>query len=228
MEASQKHIPTFYCNLAPKSDFMRTVLLVILICFAFGIKAQDQDALHQQLTNQRFETMRSLLDYRFKGGSGEFERMFLKTAEYTDEARKNCVVGTVIMTFTVSCDNVISELKFRNPMHYGLNETLQQFMEATEGMWNECQDEKYTRFEIPVLFTLKNTETNARGFITLVGDSPGFTCRSDSYYLERFEKYKAKGKKKKALEMLDQLMHRDPYNTRFHDLKRELLNTKSE
>ncbi len=58
-----------------------------------------------------FETQRSLLNYRFKGGSGEFERVFFQEVNYTEEARKNCIVGVVIMTFTVSCNNEISDLK---------------------------------------------------------------------------------------------------------------------
>ncbi len=208
---------------------MARMILFFLVLFSTPIAwAQDLNELNKKLTDQRFETQRTILNYRFKGGSGEFERVFFQQVIYTEEARKNCVVGVVIMTFTVSCDNVISDLKMRNPMHYGLNEELQKFIEATEGRWNTCQDEKYTRFEIPVLFTLEGTETNARGLLTLVGDSPGFSCRSDSYYMERFEKFKSKGKKMKAIEMLDQLIRRDPYNNSFYDLKRDLLQGETE
>lgn len=202
------------------------VRMILILLFALNMPflwAQNPDALSEKLTNQRFETQRSLLNYRFKGGSGEFERVFFQEVNYTEEARKNCIVGVVIMTFTVSCNNEISDLKMRNPMHYGLNEELQKFIEATEGRWNTCQDEKYTRFEIPVLFTLEGTETNARGLITLVGQSPGFSCRSDNYFMERFEKFRKKGKKMKALDMLDQLIRRDPYNNTLYDLKRQLL-----
>ena len=205
----------------------RTILFFFVLFSTHIVLGQNSDELNEKLTNQRFETQTTLLNYRFKGGTGEFERVFFQEVNYTAEARKNCVVGVVILTFTVSCDNKISDLKMRNPMHYGLNEELQKFLEATEGRWNTCQDEKYTRFEIPVLFTLKGTETNARGFLTLVGDSPGFTCRSDDYFMERFEKYNSKGKKKKALEMLDQLIRRDPYNNTFLDLKRELLENRN-
>ena len=201
----------------------RSILVFLVLFSTTFVLGQNYAELNEKLTNQRFETLRALLDYRFKGGSGEFERVFLKHVAYTEPARKNCVVGTVVVTFTVSCDNEISELKLRNPMHYGLNEEIQKFIEATEGMWNTCQDEKYTRFEVPMLFTLKGTETSARGFLTLVGENPGFLCRSDSYFMERFEKYSRKGKRKKALDMLDQLMRRDPYNNSFYELKNELL-----
>ncbi|MBZ0243949.1 MAG: energy transducer TonB [Bacteroidales bacterium] len=203
---------------------MKPTILFFLLLFSTQIVfGQNLEELNERLTNQRFETQSKLLNYRFKGGSGEFERIFFEQVNYTEEARKNCIVGVVILTFTVSCDNNISDLKMRNPMHYGLNEELQKFIEATEGRWNTCQDEKYTRFEIPVLFTLKGTETSARGLLTLLGESPGFACRSDQYFMERFERYKRKGKVKKALENLDQLIRRDPYNNTFYDLKRELL-----
>lgn len=206
----------------------RKILFLIALMVSQLIMAQSVDELNEKLINQRFETLSTILNYRFKGGAGEFERVFLTQVNYTEQARRNCVIGIVIMTFTVSCDNEISDLKFRNPMHHGLNEELQKFLESTDGKWNSCQDEKYTRFEVPVLFNLKGTETNGRGFLTLVGDSPGFTCRGDDYYIERFEKYKNKGRKKKALEVLDQLIRRDPYNNTYYEQKRQLLSNENE
>lgn len=202
---------------------MRTILILALLGFSFLSKAQTQQSLHQQLTDERFETLRTILNYRFKGGAGEFERVMINMVEYTPQARKNCIVGTMILTFTVSCDNQIGDLSLRNPLHYGLNEKVQEFLAATEGMWNTCQDDKYTRFEVPVLFTLEGTETSARGLITIQGETPGFNCRSDAWHLERYEKFKEKGKTKKALEMLDQLIRRDPYNNSYYELKRQLL-----
>jgi hypothetical protein len=214
---------SIYRNLAKKTGPMRTIFVLALLGFSFLLRAQDQQNLHQQLTNERFETLRKILDYRFKGGSGEFERVMLNMVEYTPEARKNCVVGTMILTFTVSCDNTLGDLSLRNPLHHGLNEQVQEFLKATDGMWNTCQDEKYTRFEIPVLFTLEGTETAARGLITIEAEDPGFTCRSDAWHLDRYEKYKEKGRNNKALEMLDLLIRRDPYNNSYYELKRQLL-----
>jgi hypothetical protein len=98
-----------------------------------------------------------------------------------------------------------------------------QFFGATAGQWNECSDEKYTRFEIPVLFRLERTETGGKGFLVVDGKYPGVKCKSDAEYLEIFEKLKSKKKTKKALRTLDELMKRDPYNTSFYDLKKAFL-----
>ena len=212
-----------YLNLAPKSGLMRTIFILCLLSFSFLLRAQDQQVLHQQLAEERLQTLRKVLNYRFKGGAGEFERVMVSMVEYTAEARKNCIIGTMIMKFTVSCDNELGDLSLRNPLHYGLNEKVQEFLESTKGMWNSCQDDRYTRFEVPVLFTLEGTETSARGLVTIIGETPGFNCRSDAWHLERYEKYKEKGKSKKALEMLDQLLRRDHYNNNYYELKRELL-----
>jgi hypothetical protein len=187
------------------------------------MRAQDQQILYQHLTEERLGTLRQVLNYRFKGGAGEFERVMNSMVDYTPEARKNCIIGVMIMKFTVSCDNELGDLSLRNPLHYGLNEKVQEFLESTKGMWNTCKDDRYTRFEVPVLFTLEGTETSARGLVTIIGETPGFSCRSDAWYLERFEKFKEKGKSKRALEMLDQLLRRDPYNNSYYDYKRELL-----
>ncbi|MDN5348794.1 MAG: hypothetical protein PWQ54_190 [Bacteroidales bacterium] len=212
-----------YRNLAPKSRLMRTIFILVLLGFSFLMRAQDQQILYQHLTEERLGTLRQVLNYRFKGGAGEFERVMNSMVDYTPEARKNCIIGVMIMKFTVSCDNELGDLSLRNPLHYGLNEKVQEFLESTKGMWNTCKDDRYTRFEVPVLFTLEGTETSARGLVTIIGETPGFSCRSDAWYLERFEKFKEKGKSKRALEMLDQLLRRDPYNNSYYDYKRELL-----
>lgn len=178
------------------------------------------------LSQSRNKNIRHMLDYRFKGGSGAFEGELLKHVSYTPEALANCVVGTVILSFSVDCDNKISDLRMRNPLHYGLNEKIQAFFKATEGQWNSCTDERYTRFEIPILFTIKNTETNATGFVIVEAEGKGLRCKSDAYYVEQFEKWSKKGKVKRALSALDMLIQRDPYNQNNYDLKKRFLSTK--
>lgn len=169
-----------------------------------------------------------MLDYRFKGGSGAFERLLLLHVGYTPEALANCVVGTVILSFTVDCDNKMGEMRMRNPLYFGLNEKLQAFYKATEGQWNSCNDSRYNRFEIPILFTIVNTETNATGFVVVEGESKGLRCKSDAYYFKLFEKYREKGKTKRAIETLDLLIHRDPYQMQYYDLKKALLELPAE
>lgn len=205
---------------------MKKLIILVVFLFVGQIFAMAQsDSLSFNLNESRSKQIRHLLDYRFKGGSGAFERAFFATVDYTTEARKNCIVGTVIVSFTVDCNNVLGDFRMRNPLHVSINEMLQKFYKSTEGQWNQCNDDKYTRFEIPILFTIKGTETDAKGYLVVEAESPGFTCKSDDYYLQQFEKFKSKGKTKRALESLDMLIRRDPYNQKYYDLKKGLLST---
>jgi len=204
----------------------KTILFLVVMGMALVVGAQEQ-SLQDRLKAERYQTLKHMLDYRFKGGSGEFEHVFFSTVTYPENAKNNCIIGTTILSFTVSCDNEIGNFSLRNPLHYGLNEELQKFLSATKDMWNTCNDDKYTKFEVPVLFNLIGTETGAKGFLTLEEDNPGFKCKDDSYYFEQFERLREKKKVKKATKMLDMLIRRDPYNTEYYDLKRELIESKS-
>lgn len=203
--------------------FLYGLVVLSLVFFVMPAHAQQQDSLSTDINQSRNKQIKHILDYRFKGGAGAFESELLKHVSYTPEALNNCVIGTVILSFTVDCDNKIGDLRMRNPLHFGLNEKLQAFFKATEGQWNTCKDDRYTKFEIPVLFTIGKTETSAKGFVIIEGESPGLRCKSDAYYMEQFEKWRNKGKVKRAIESLDMLIRRDPYNQSYFDLKKELL-----
>ncbi|MBW7847799.1 MAG: hypothetical protein H3C41_06930 [Bacteroidales bacterium] len=209
------------------NTFVKIILFFGTINFSVFAYSQSDSTL-TDLSASRNKTVQHILDYRFRGGAGEFERLLLQQVKYTPEALSQCVMGTVILSFTVDCDNNMSEMRVRNPMYHGLNEQLQAFYKSTEGMWNRCNDRRYSRFEIPVLFKIEKVETHAGGLFEIEGNSPGVPCRGDDYYFEQYKKNQAKGKTKKALQALDVLIHRDPYNQEYYDLKKNLLLGKEE
>lgn len=196
-----------------------TSILVLLIFTGWSQSTEMAD----QISESRNKTIRHQLDFRFKGGSGDFERVFFANVEYSPEARKACIMGVTIMSFKVDCNNKMSDFRLKNPLGYGLNEKMGTFFTSTEGKWNACTDEKYTRFEIPILFVIEGTETGGNGFFVVEGKYPGFKCKNDAYFLEVFEELKGKSKSKKALHALDELIKRDPYNTTYYDMKKEYL-----
>ncbi|MBK9290975.1 MAG: hypothetical protein IPM52_05055 [Bacteroidetes bacterium] len=212
-------------NLSLKASITGLYLWVILFSVSplTGFGQTTADSLSQSLSLSRNRNIQHQLDYRFRGGTGSFERLFYSMVEYTPEARRQCVVGTAIMSFTVDCEGNLGDFGLKNPLHYGLNEKLQEFFKASAGQWNRCEDPRYTRFEIPVLFTIAGTETSARGFLVVEAEVPGYKCKSDSFYFREYEKFKAKGRTRQALRSLDQLIRRDPYNTEWFELKRQLL-----
>lgn len=207
-----------------------TSRLTAMLLFVVGLLMTEvlfaqtaTDTLNETLSKSRNRNIQQQLDYRFRGGSGSFERLFYSMVDYTPEARRQCVVGTAIMSFTVDCDGNLGDFGLKNPLHFGLNEKLQEFFKASAGQWNRCDDQRYTRFEIPVLFTISGTQTAARGFLVVEADVPGFKCKSDQFYYNEYEKLKKKGKTRQALRSLDQLIRRDPYNQQWFELKRQLL-----
>jgi hypothetical protein len=204
-----------------KTKYNWLIFLLMIISVPAFSQAGEQLT---SISESRNKNIKHQLDFRFKGGSGEFERVFFAHVEYSEEARKGCVMGVTIMSFKVSCDNKISDFRLKNPLGNGMNEKLGQFISATEGQWNTCSDEKYTKFEIPIMFIIENAETAGKGYLTVEGKYPGFKCKSDAYFLEEFEKLKSKKKSKKALHALDELIRRDPYNNDYIDLKKQFLN----
>ena len=50
--------------------------------------------------------IKTMLDYRYKGGSGAFERDFFFYVDYNQISRQSCTVGTTIMVFDVHCDHI--------------------------------------------------------------------------------------------------------------------------
>lgn len=164
-----------------------------------------------------------MLDYRYKGGSGAFERDFFYHVDYNKISRQSCTVGTTIMQFEVYCDGSLGEFNIINPLNDYISSQLQKFFLMTKGNWNECQNTDYEYFEIPIVFTIEGLETEAIGFITNIDDEIGYPCKCDDYFYKEFQKYKDK-KPKKALQAIEELIRRNPYNESYIAEKDNLLN----
>jgi hypothetical protein len=52
---------------------------------------------------------------------------------------------------------------------------------------------------------------------------PGQPCNPDEYYLKKAKKYMKNKNGKKALQYIDVLIRRDPYNNSYMEMKREVL-----
>ncbi len=181
----------------------------------------------QELANvakTRNKQIHDLLDYRFRGGFYTFEKLFLQTVKYTDMARQNCIIGITIVSFQVDCEGTLRDVKIKNPLHYGLDQEIQKFMNATRGHWNKCHDNKYTRFSVPIQFTMEGTRTDTLDpVIVLNGKNPGYVCSSDDYFLGKAKEALAKRKGKKAQTYLDILIKRNPYNNEYYSLMKQAM-----
>lgn len=197
-------------------------ILTILATILLSVNLIGQDI--SSISESRKENLRKVLDYRYKGGYYSFERLFYKMVEYPEIAVQNCVLGIIIASFEVNCEGEIVKITLKNMLRLGINEEITKFFNATEGQWNNCDDKKYTKFDIPIQFTLDGTDTNTTDALLVVeNETLGFDCHDDEYYREKAEKLLEKGKGKKALPHIDKLIQRNPYNNNFYEMKKKAL-----
>lgn len=201
---------------------------IILIAFSFlflTIQLRSQES--STPSESRKKNTKELLDYRYRGGFYSFERLFFRTVEYPEYAKKNCVIGIMIVRFEVDCKGEIKNLVIKNPMGWGIDQIVQDFLNETKGNWNTCEDDKYTRFEVPIQFTINDTETNSTdGMIIYQAELVGYNCKGDSYYQEKLDIALEKNSKKKALKYIGELIKRDPYNAELYEIRKELMKKK--
>lgn len=202
---------------------MKKLAKIWIISFLLiGVTIQAQET--TTVSESRKKNVMKQLDYRYIGGFYSFEKLFNQNVTYPEVLQKNCIMGIVIVSFNVNCQGVLTDFSIKNPIDRSINEELAKLFDLTEGHWNECKDEKYSRFEIPIQFRIKDVETNMTDAVFVCEtDTPGYVCNDDEYYLKKAEKLVEKGHGKKANKYLDILIKRDPYNLHYYDLKKEAL-----
>ena len=200
---------------------LRIILfLIVLLTQSTRLVAQSSEL--KKTLSENNKIIKTMLDYRYKGGSGAFERDFFFYVDYNQISRQSCTVGTTIMVFDVHCDGSLGDFSIINPLNDYISSQLQKFFIMTKGKWNECNNSDYEYFEIPILFTIEGLQTEAVGFITNYADKEGYPCKDDNYYHEEFLRLKEK-KPQKALTAIEELIRRNPYNETFIYEKENLL-----
>lgn len=209
--------------MATINDKWLTAVSILVMVFAFSIKTncQESTADVQSLLEKNNKIVKTLLDYRYKGGSGAFERDFFLNVDYNQISRQSCSVGTTIMQFTVNCDGTLGEFSIINPINDYISSQLNKFFLMTKGNWNECQNTDYEYFEVPIVFTIEGLQTEAKGVITNYAEKEGVPCKCDNDLHEEFNKYKDK-KPKKALNAINELIKRNPYNENYIEEREKL------
>ena len=201
---------------------MKRFLVIIGVIYLMASAGYSQE--NTSAAESRKKQISTQLDYRFKGGTYTFEKIFNTTVTYPDVARTNCIQGIIIASFDVTCDGELGFITIKNPLHYGIDNEVKKFFVNTNGHWNKCHDKKYEHFEIPIRFKLAGTKTNSEeGLFTFEGKNPGYVCNGEDYYLAKAKKYLDKKKPKKAIPNLDILIRLDPYNQKYFEMKEQAI-----
>lgn len=201
----------------------KTILLFVFIVIA-GTSSSLTSQETSSISQSRKDNLIKLLNYRFKGGYYTFEKVFQQNVTYPPIAVANCIMGIAIVSFRVNCEGEVHDVRIKTPLGYGIDNEISAFFTKTAGQWNTCHDEKYTRFEVPIQFKLKGTKTNTEDALLVhEADNPGYQCNDDEYYIKKLEKLLGKGKNKRAIQYIDIMMRRDPYNSEYLELKKKAL-----
>ncbi len=202
---------------------------LIFMAFVFLLSSTVFSQSVETVSASRKANLKNQLDYRYKGGFYSLEKKFNNMVTYPDFARMNCIMGIVVLSLVVDCEGVPREIKMKTALGYGTNEELTNFFTATQGEWNKCTDDKYTRFEIPIQFFIEGTETNREDALFICeGEMPGHTCNDDNYYLKKVNNSLEKGNGKRALKHINILLLRDPYNLTYQEMKKQALALENE
>jgi hypothetical protein len=198
---------------------MKKILLgSMAILLLLNSIAKGQENLN--ISESRKQNLKKILDYRYKGGYYSFEQLFNKTVEYPETALQNCMMGIIIASFEVKCNGEIERVSMKNIIKFGIDDEITKFFNATKGQWNTCEDERYTRFDIPIQFRINDVETDTTDAILVKkGTTQGYSCNDDKYFLKKANKLLDKGKGKKALEYINILIMRNPYNIEYPEMR---------
>jgi hypothetical protein len=198
------------------------LLIILFLGFNSGNLIGQENI---SISQKRKDNLIKLLNYRYKGGFLSFEKKFNQCITYPPNAIGNCIMGIAIVSFRVSCEGEVYNVKIKTPLGYGIGNEISSFFAQTSGNWNPCHDDKYSKFEVPIQFKLTGTETNTDDALLVVEETnPGYLCNSDEYYIKKMEKYMKKGKYKRAIQYIDILMRRDPYNSYYYEQKKKAVN----
>ncbi|MCF8348676.1 MAG: energy transducer TonB [Bacteroidales bacterium] len=202
----------------------KQVLILIFALLLSGILVGQEGS---SISESRKSNLINLLNYRYKGGFFDFEKLFNLKVTYPEMAKGNCIMGIILIDLTVDCNGTITDVRTKNNLGYGIDQMVSNFIVESEGQWNKCNDDKYTRMEIPVQFKIEGTQTaENEALLVCIGQNPGLNCKDDDDYLKKAEAAIEKGKKKRALENLDKLIKRNPYNPTYYEMKQKAINLK--
>ena len=201
-------------------SFMKISVIAFLIFFVFNNFLFSQE--NTSISDSRKANVKKLMDYRFKGGFYTFEKLAIKSLKYPPYNDQICIVGIVLVDIEVDCEGKVVNVIVKNPIGLGVEEDISKFLESTAGKWNTCEDDKYTKVEIPIQYRMENVETNDEdAMVVIYGENKGVVCNDDSYYLEKANKFLEKGNGKKAIPFLNMLIQRNPYNTEYFEMKKK-------
>jgi len=155
----------------------------ILILFALPLFAFSQDSLVQKMP-------------QFEGGDRALLNFIVKNVRYPADARENCMMGRVYLTFLVDKAGKVDSVSSVNVVYNSLNDEAKRVINLTSGHWKpgtQNDTPVAVHYLVPIIFKLE-----------------GAGCKeAEDYYFEG-NRYLNNNKLNKALENFQEAARMDP------------------
>lgn len=194
---------------------MKALLLLFFIpIFAFG---QEEAVLLSAFPADRFE-----------GGVEAFYMQMGKTIKYPRSARESGRIGTCVVSLVLGPDGRYKSISFLNPLGKGIDEEVEKALKGLEKQW--LADPKAVNLKLNFVISfmidgslLLRTPYDKAYFmdeikVVAYGPRSGNITESEKL-IEKFYALSEKKKFKKALNFVDELIYRDPFNQKWHTAK---------
>lgn len=178
------------------------------------------------------------LSERYIGGEEVLRKFIAQSIDYPIPAMTNQTVGLSISSITISPEGKINGIEIVNPIEYSIDQEIIRVLLKTEGNWKAVSktDGELTYY-IQVAFRLNNYDyyfnpiqgSNIMNVIHVCAMFPSVLndFKTDKYLQNQLTKSLKKDKYKRALEAINQILKRNPTESKLYQL-RIMINTKLE
>ncbi len=160
---------------------------------------------------------------RFEGGAIAFFEFLEYNLYYPPAAVQRGVVGTAIVALTVSPEGKIDRIDMVQSLHKSIDTQIINALKDTKRMWLPAKKvsgaKPFTLF-LPITYVINNHQFLqnfekpyylGRAAI-LIAENPDIQLKDDAYYASQSNQYYQNKQYKQAIEYLDELIRRNPFN----------------
>jgi len=181
------------------------------------------------LSGQSEQPYPSIAD-RYPGGADTLRKFLATNARYPESAINNPISGLSISSVTISPNGIIDKVSIHNSLGKDIDSTVVHLLYMTEGHWipsNEYNKKQSFYCQLSFVFDPAEKENQ----FTLHGDSIleaiyisilgfNYADNENSRGLKRtLNRLIDNGEYNEALEISEELIRRDPFNVRYHELQ---------
>ncbi len=167
--------------------------------------------------------------YRVENGAPTFYRQISETLKYPRSARQRGTIGTAVVSFLLSPSGAISDFNIVNSIGETIDQEIIEAFQETADLWlPDCLEENNYILFFPVIFLIDEitfTQTkHEAGFmlekIMVTGYSGGGrNFKDDKHYSDKAIELYQKKDYKKAIQPLDELIRRNPFNEELYKMR---------